>query len=279
MPSAFIWPFVATMFREPSEPAVVYPSRGIGTLWQAEPAVGPAALAALIGRTRAGLLAMLDAPLSTSEVAQRSGLEHRRRLAAPRRPPRIGARRRRIVAATRSCTIRLRSASRCSRPTARRRSPMRASGGCCNGRPNDRCSNPHYMLAAKRPRFADGSLEHTIVSRGSGRPSTLLASGHGDDPARGGRPLLPRQAGGAPSRASAGDEGFGATARPRRLRHRADRSTGRRRQLARRSDLGYTNHTDTAGLRAGHAAGFDQVIVKSALVERAPELVAELTGE
>jgi DNA-binding NarL/FixJ family response regulator len=41
--------------------------------------------------------------------------------------------------------------------------------------------------------------------------------------------------------------------------------------------LGYTNHTDTAGLRAGHAAGFDQVIVKSALVERARELVDELT--
>ena len=32
--------------------------------------------------------------------------------------------------------------------------------------------------------------------------------------------------------------------------------------------LGYTNHTDTAGLRAAHAAGFDQVVVKSALVER-----------
>ena len=41
--------------------------------------------------------------------------------------------------------------------------------------------------------------------------------------------------------------------------------------------LGYTNHTDTAGLRAGHAAGFDQVVVKSALVERARELVEELT--
>jgi len=40
--------------------------------------------------------------------------------------------------------------------------------------------------------------------------------------------------------------------------------------------LGYTNHTDTAGLRAAHAAGFDQVIVKSALVERAKELVDEL---
>ena len=43
--------------------------------------------------------------------------------------------------------------------------------------------------------------------------------------------------------------------------------------------LGYANHTDTAGLRAGHAAGFDQVVVKSALVERAPELVTELTGD
>jgi DNA-binding NarL/FixJ family response regulator len=40
--------------------------------------------------------------------------------------------------------------------------------------------------------------------------------------------------------------------------------------------LGYTNHTDTAGLRAAHAAGFDQVLAKSALVERGAELVAEL---
>lgn len=42
--------------------------------------------------------------------------------------------------------------------------------------------------------------------------------------------------------------------------------------------LGYTNHTDKAGLQRAHTAGFDQVIVKSALVERAPGLVAELTG-
>ena len=41
--------------------------------------------------------------------------------------------------------------------------------------------------------------------------------------------------------------------------------------------LGYTNHTHTAGLRAAHAAGFDQVVAKSALVERARELVEELT--
>jgi hypothetical protein len=40
--------------------------------------------------------------------------------------------------------------------------------------------------------------------------------------------------------------------------------------------LGFTNHTDTAGLRRGHEAGFDQVVAKSALTERAPELVDEL---
>ncbi|MDQ3777343.1 MAG: hypothetical protein M3310_00510 [Actinomycetota bacterium] len=42
--------------------------------------------------------------------------------------------------------------------------------------------------------------------------------------------------------------------------------------------LGFSNHTDTAGLRAANAAGFDQVVVKSALVERAPQLVDELTA-
>jgi DNA-binding NarL/FixJ family response regulator len=42
--------------------------------------------------------------------------------------------------------------------------------------------------------------------------------------------------------------------------------------------VGFTNHTDRSGLQRAHTAGFDQVVVKSALVERAPELVKELTG-
>jgi DNA-binding NarL/FixJ family response regulator len=42
--------------------------------------------------------------------------------------------------------------------------------------------------------------------------------------------------------------------------------------------VGFTNHTDRSGLQRAHTAGFDQVVVKSALVERAPQLVAELTG-
>ena len=40
--------------------------------------------------------------------------------------------------------------------------------------------------------------------------------------------------------------------------------------------LGYSNHTDTAGLRRAHAAGFDQVVVKAALTERASQLVDAL---
>jgi DNA-binding NarL/FixJ family response regulator len=40
--------------------------------------------------------------------------------------------------------------------------------------------------------------------------------------------------------------------------------------------LGFTTHTDTAGLRAAHAAGLDRVVVRSALAERAPQLVEEL---
>ena len=43
--------------------------------------------------------------------------------------------------------------------------------------------------------------------------------------------------------------------------------------------LGFTNHTDKAGLQRAHTAGFDQVIVRSALVERAPELVDELVEQ
>ncbi|MGH3001678.1 MAG: hypothetical protein ACRDM1_03255 [Gaiellaceae bacterium] len=42
--------------------------------------------------------------------------------------------------------------------------------------------------------------------------------------------------------------------------------------------LGFTNHTDTAGLRRAHAAGFDRVVAKSALFERARELVDGLVA-
>ncbi len=40
--------------------------------------------------------------------------------------------------------------------------------------------------------------------------------------------------------------------------------------------LGFTNHKDTVGLQRAHAAGFDQVVVKSALFERTDELIRGL---
>jgi hypothetical protein len=40
--------------------------------------------------------------------------------------------------------------------------------------------------------------------------------------------------------------------------------------------VGFGGHTDTAGLRRAHEAGFDQVLVKNALQERAPQVVEEL---
>jgi len=42
--------------------------------------------------------------------------------------------------------------------------------------------------------------------------------------------------------------------------------------------LGFTNHKDTAGLRRANEAGFDQVVAKSALDERAPELIEALVA-
>ena len=40
--------------------------------------------------------------------------------------------------------------------------------------------------------------------------------------------------------------------------------------------VGFSSHTDTAGLRRANAAGFDQVLAKSALQERCAEVVEEL---
>jgi DNA-binding NarL/FixJ family response regulator len=40
--------------------------------------------------------------------------------------------------------------------------------------------------------------------------------------------------------------------------------------------LGFTNHNDTSGLRRAHTAGFDHVVAKSALEERARDVVRQL---
>ncbi|EME96725.1 winged helix-turn-helix transcriptional regulator [Streptomyces mobaraensis NBRC 13819 = DSM 40847] len=75
MPSAFVWPRVfSTMTDDAPQPALRYPPRGIGTLWHARPTTVSEALAGVVGRSRATLLAELAAPASTTDLARRTGL-------------------------------------------------------------------------------------------------------------------------------------------------------------------------------------------------------------
>lgn len=73
VPSAFIWPDVASKTSDPWQPVLRYSARGIATLWERSNSED-ADLAAVIGRTRAQLLAMLESPASTTELARRTGL-------------------------------------------------------------------------------------------------------------------------------------------------------------------------------------------------------------
>ncbi|WP_112241402.1 winged helix-turn-helix domain-containing protein [Kribbella monticola] len=73
-PSAFVWPTVYSSTIPPWQPTFTYPARGIATLWDDSSHPAPAGLAGVLGRSRAELLAQLDAPRSTTELAARTGL-------------------------------------------------------------------------------------------------------------------------------------------------------------------------------------------------------------
>jgi DNA-binding transcriptional ArsR family regulator len=70
MPTAFsaVRPFVID--RAPWQPTLIYPARGIATLWE-DAAPAPEGLARLLGATRAAVLGDLAAPRSTTEIAER----------------------------------------------------------------------------------------------------------------------------------------------------------------------------------------------------------------
>jgi len=70
MPTAFSAVRPLVIDRAPWQPTLIYPARGIATLWEdAEPA--PEGLARLLGATRATVLGDLAAPRSTKEIAER----------------------------------------------------------------------------------------------------------------------------------------------------------------------------------------------------------------
>jgi hypothetical protein len=70
LPSAFYWPRIAVVTDPPWHPSLTYAPRGVATLWDPDDPVGPEGLAQLLGPTRAALLAELDVPRSTKELAR-----------------------------------------------------------------------------------------------------------------------------------------------------------------------------------------------------------------
>lgn len=57
----------------PAQPALVYPTRAVGTLWERRDPTGDS-LARLLGRSRAQLLTYTSSPATTTQLAARTGL-------------------------------------------------------------------------------------------------------------------------------------------------------------------------------------------------------------
>jgi DNA-binding transcriptional ArsR family regulator len=72
VPSVFVWPTVLTV-PTGGTAQLAYPARGVATLWEG-PRRAPAALQAVLGRGRARLLVEMRAPVSTTELARRTGM-------------------------------------------------------------------------------------------------------------------------------------------------------------------------------------------------------------
>lgn len=68
VPSAMAWPSVMTM-PPPWQPTLIYPPRGVATLWEAGK-VAPDGLGRLLGETRANLMVALSGPVSTGDLAR-----------------------------------------------------------------------------------------------------------------------------------------------------------------------------------------------------------------
>jgi DNA-binding transcriptional ArsR family regulator len=74
MPCAFAWPNLIVGCCGAELPSLTYPPRGVATLWAQPRAEGADPLGALVGKTRATLLAMLDLPMTTTGLAGQLGL-------------------------------------------------------------------------------------------------------------------------------------------------------------------------------------------------------------
>ncbi len=69
VPCVFAWPDVLVVTAPPHVPTISYSPRGIGRLWETTPATSDSPLADLLGRSRAAIVAQLDLPMSTTQLA------------------------------------------------------------------------------------------------------------------------------------------------------------------------------------------------------------------
>jgi DNA-binding transcriptional ArsR family regulator len=74
VPSVFAWPQLFMVIDPQWQPTMIYPARGVGTLWEPDRAAAPQALAGVLGRVRAAVLAALDRPRSTTDLARALGV-------------------------------------------------------------------------------------------------------------------------------------------------------------------------------------------------------------
>ena len=74
VPSVFTWPDVVLITDPHWQPTIVYPARGVGTLWETGRPAAPDALGALLGKVRAAVLMALDRPRSTTDLAGALGV-------------------------------------------------------------------------------------------------------------------------------------------------------------------------------------------------------------
>jgi DNA-binding transcriptional ArsR family regulator len=73
VPCVFVWPSLL-VDTDPRAPKLVYSPRGVGQVWDSSARRSAPPIADLLGRSRATLLARLDLPLSTTQVARDLGL-------------------------------------------------------------------------------------------------------------------------------------------------------------------------------------------------------------
>lgn len=75
VPSVFVWPRLVVSHTEPADFELTYAARGVGRVWEGLDAKATESdrLGALLGRSRATILAMTQVPMSTSQIARRLG--------------------------------------------------------------------------------------------------------------------------------------------------------------------------------------------------------------